>query len=402
MLIKVGLIIDGTGSLPIHNGCIAVEHNTIIACGKISDFAASEVEQAVDYSAYTILPGLIDCHVHLFLEGISDETVREQRWKEPREITLLRARENLNRTLNKGVTTIRDLGGPYNISSILRQAVNKKMFAGPRILTCNQAISITGGHFHYAGGREADGPSEVIKAVREQIKAHADCIKVMLTGMVNFQTEKSGAVEFSVEETQAAVTEARRFNRQVSVHANGIQGVRQALAAGVHTIEHGALLDEATTDLLSHSQTYWSPTLTPFLQMLNYSKEHVSRTLPQSGLERVYIQHCQAVKRGIAAGARIIVGTDAGALGVQHGDLWQELALFVDLGMPPLEAIAAATSLAAKVLDISDHTGTIAVGKAADMIVIQGNPLKNMQYLQNIIQVYKAGVGIRQSQLELQ
>lgn len=394
MLIKANLIIDGTGSLPIHDGCIAVEQSTITAVGKVSDFATSEVEQAVDYSACTILPGLIDCHVHLFLEGISDVKVRQQRWKETREITLLRARENLERTLQKGVTTVRDLGGPYGISSIFQQAVKKKVFTGPRILTCNQTISITGGHFHYAGGREADGPAEMVKAVREQVKSGAECIKLMMTGMVNFQTENAGAVEFSAEEIQAAVIEARRFNRPVSVHANGIQGVRQALAAGVQTIEHGALLDEATTDLLSQSPVYWAPTLTPFLQMLNYSKKHTFPTLPESGLERVYAEHSNAVKRGIAAGGRIIAGTDAGALGVQHGDVWQELALFVTLGMPPLQAIAAATGLAAKVLGISDHTGTIGVGKTADIIVIQGNPLENIHFLRNIIQVYKDGVGI--------
>ncbi len=394
MLIKTDLIIDGTGSRPLHGGCIAIEQSTIIAVGKVSDFAASEVEQAVDYSACTVLPGLIDCHVHLFLQGICDVKARGQRWQELREITLLRARENLKRTLSKGVTTVRDLGGPYGISLILQQAIKKAVLTGPQILTCNQAISITGGHFHYAGGREADGPAEMVKAVREQVKAGADCIKLMLTGMVNFQTENAGVVELAAEETQAAVIEARRFNRSVSVHANGIQGVRQALAAGVQTIEHGALLDEATTDLLSQSPVYWTPTLTPFRQMLNYSKNHTSPTLPEAGLARVYTEHLKTVKRGIARGAKIIAGTDAGALGVQHGDVWQEVALFVTLGMPPLQAIAAATGLAAMALGISDHTGTIRVGKNADLLVIQGNPLEDIQLLQNIIQVYKDGIAV--------
>jgi imidazolonepropionase-like amidohydrolase len=394
MLLKAALIIKGTDSLPIHGGCIAIEQDTIIAVGKAADFATSEVEQAIDYPSCTILPGLIDCHVHLFLEGISDVKIRQQRWKETSDLTLLRARENLKRALSKGVTTVRDLGGPYGISSIMQQAIKKKIFAGPRILTCNRAISITGGHFHYAGGREADGPAEIIKAVREQIKAGAECIKLMMTGMVNFQTENAGIIELTAEETQAAVTESRRFHCPVSVHANGIQGVRQALTAGVQTIEHGALLDEATIDLLSQSTIYWTPTLTPFLQMLNYSKKHNTPALPKDGLERVYTAHSKAVKRGIAAGAKIIAGTDAGALGVQHGDIWQEIALFVSLGMQPLQAIAAATGAAAKVLGISDHTGTISAGKNADILVVQGNPLKNMQFLQNIVQVYKDGVSV--------
>lgn len=394
MLIKTGLLIDGTGSPPQTGYYIALENGKIAAIGRETDFTKCQVSQATDYSAYTVLPGLIDSHVHLFLEGISDSKIREQRWRETKELTLLRAVNNLNISLRKGVTTVRDLGGPSKIATTLKRAIKEKVITGPRILTCNQSISITGGHFHYAGGREADGPTEIIKAIREQVKLGADCIKIMLTGCVNFQTENAGVIEFSMEELCAAVTEAQRFNRLVSVHANGIDGIRQALVAGVETIEHGALLDEETTDLLSHSPGYWIPTLTPFFQMLHYSKEHPTNTLPEAGLEKVYTDHCAMVKRGIEAGANIIAGTDAGSLGVQHGDLWQELALFATLGMTPLQAIASATGLAAKAIGIGEHTGIIAPGKNADLLIIQGNPLDNMQYLRNIIQVYKDGIGI--------
>jgi len=394
MLIKTGLLIDGTGSPPQNDYYIALEQGKITAIGREMDFSVNQVNHAIDYSSYTVLPGLIDAHVHLFLEGISDTKIREQRWRENKEITLLRAVNNLKMSLSKGVTTVRDLAGPNGMSATLKRAMMENLITGPKILTCNQSISITGGHFHYAGGREADGPLEIIKAIREQIKAGADCIKIMLTGCVNFQTESSGVVEFSAEELYTAVTEAKRFNRSVSVHANGIDGIRQALHAGVETIEHGALLDKETTDLLSRSRGYWTPTLTPFFQMLHYSKKHPTRTLPEAGLEKVYAQHCAMVKRGIEAGANIIAGTDAGSLGVGHGDLWQELALFVTLGMPPLKAIASGTSLAAKALGISEETGIIAPGKNADLLVIQGNPLEKMQDLQNIIQVYKNGINV--------
>lgn len=390
MLIKAGLLIDGTGSAPQPECYLSLEGGTIAAVGREGDFAGGEAEQAVNYSAYTILPGLMDAHVHLFLEGVADPKVRAGRWREPKEMTLLRAANNAAATLKQGVTTVRDLAGPSGMSLALQQAVEKKVLAGPRIITCNQAISITGGHFHYAGGREADGPAEIVKAVREQVKAGAAWIKLMLTGSVNFATGNTGPVEFSFKEIQTAVTEAERFNRPVSAHANGVQAVRQALAAGVQSIEHGALLDEAAVDFLSSSPAYWVPTLAPFLQMLNQGHFGPSA---QIGLEQVYAHHSAMVRRGIAAGAKIVAGTDAGALGVQHGEVWQELALFVALGMPPVRAMASATGLAAEAIGATD-TGVIAAGKQADLLVIDGNPLEDMQALRKIVRVYKDGIGI--------
>lgn len=308
--------------------------------------------------------------------------------------TLLRAAKNLELTLTKGVTTVRDLGGPNGIATILKQAVNQQVLKGPRVVTCNQAISITGGHFNYAGGREADGPWEMAKAVSEQVTAGAECIKLMVTGLVNFQTENAGKVEVAREELRAAVAEAQRFNRPVSVHANGDKGIRLALASGVQTIEHGALLDEATVAMFVDSPAYWTPTITAFYQMLNYSKEYVVTTLPKAGLERVYMKHCAMIKAGIEAGIKIITGTDAGALGVQHGDVWQEIALLVSLGMSPMQAITAATGQAAKAIGIERDTGVIVPGKCADFVVVKGSPLDNIRALRDVIEVYKDGISV--------
>ncbi|MDR3588119.1 MAG: amidohydrolase family protein [Negativicutes bacterium] len=394
MLIRAGLLIDGAGNPSRKEQYLAIENGRIAAVGQQADFAADQIAQAVDYSSCSVLPGLIDTHVHLFLEGVSDLKIREQRWKEAKEMRWLRAEENLEATLKKGVTTVRDLGGPDGIGIALREAVSQKKLAGPRVLTCHRAISVTGGHFHYAGGREADGPAAMAEAVREQVGAGADCIKLMLTGIVDFRTETAGAVEMSGRELQAAVEAAHRLNRPVSVHANGSDGVRLAIAAGVQTIEHGALLDEATADLVGGGPAYWTPTLTPFLRMFDYGREHVCRTLPEAGLQRVYTRHCAMVRRGIAAGAGIVAGTDAGALGVHHGEVWQELALFVELGMPPLQAIASATGEAAAAIGVGTETGVLTPGKQADLLVVQGNPLKDIKSLRNIVQVYKAGIKV--------
>jgi imidazolonepropionase-like amidohydrolase len=395
MLIKVGILIDGTGRRPQADMYVEVDNGRIKAVGRSADFAADAVLQAVDFSQQTVLPGLIDTHVHLFLEGIYDLQERGRRWQEDKEFTIVRGVKNLEMTLRKGVTTVRDLGGPYAISSFLKKAVRRQVLEGSRIWTANRAISITGGHFNYAGGREADGPAAMVKAVREQVKEGADCIKVMMTGCVNFQKENAGIVELTVAETEALVNEAHRMGKHVAVHANGVDGVRQALAAGVQTLEHGALLDERAVDELAASSACWIPTLLPFRRMLDYSCEYKAVTLPQVGLENVYYSHQAMVRRGIAAGAKIVAGTDAGALGVEHGDLWWELALLVEAGLAPLTAISAATSLAAEAIGLEDEVGRLVAGKQADILVVEGNPLEDISCLRNVRQVYKAGVAVK-------
>lgn len=394
MLIRAGLLIDGTGAPPRRDRYIATQNGKITAIGGKNDFAVGQVELAVDYSQYCLLPGLIDCHVHLFLEGIVDVKTRAERWREGQEAMLSRAAGNLEMTLRKGVTTVRELGGPHGIAKVLKQAVERKRLPGPRVLTCQRAISRTGGHFHYAGGREADGPQEIAAAVREQIEAGADWVKLMVTGMVDFRTEEVGAAELSRVEIAAAVAEARRLGRPVSVHVNGSGAVRDALAAGVDTIEHGILADEKTVGLLAESQAYWAPTISPLWQILNYSREHSAAAFPEDGVTRVYNRHLRVVRQGVAAGAAIIAGTDAGALGVDHGEIWRELALFVAVGMSPLAAIQAATGKAAKAIGVDAATGTVEAGKAADLLVVRGNPLEDISMLRDVIQVYRDGINI--------
>ncbi len=391
MLIKAGLLIDGTGREAQTACYLAVKDGFITGIGKAGDFAADQVSAAVDYSNCAVMPGLIDPHVHLFLEGISDLRARSLRWKEDRDITLIRAVRNLALTLRNGVTTVRDLGGPYGLGSLAKKAVRQQVATGPRVLSACQAISVTGGHFHYAGGREADGPQEMIKAVREQAKAGADCIKIMMTGCVNFVRADAGIVELSLAEAQAVADEAQHLQKPVAAHANGVAGVRQALTIGVTTLEHGALIDEATADLIAEKGVYWIPTLVPFERMLAHGRQHQTQTLPPDSIEAVYCRHQAMVARAYQAGAKIVAGTDAGALGVGHGDVWRELGLLVECGLPPLAALRAATGLAAEAVGLGQELGTLETGKKADLLVLAGNPLTDITSLRNIVKVYKEG-----------
>ena len=390
-LFKIGLLIDGTGLRPQESCYLATDKGWITAIGQAADFAVDQVAAAVDYSPYTVMPGLIDPHVHLFLEGISDMKARALRWKEDRETTLLRAVNNLHSALRQGVTTVRDLGGPFGINTRLKKAVRQGIVAGPRVLTARQAISITGGHFHYAGGREADGPEEVAKAVREQVKGGADCIKIMMTGCVNFIRQDAGVVELSLAEAQAAVAEAKHLQRTVAVHANGLEGVCQALAVGITTLEHGALIEPATVEAIAASQVYWIPTLVPFERMFDYGCHHETKTLPAAGTGEVYRHHQVMVEAAYRAGARIVAGTDAGALGVGHGDVWREISLLAECGLPVAAAIHAATGLAAQAVGMEAELGMIAPGKRADLLVVAGNPLADLACLRQVVAVYKDG-----------
>lgn len=393
-VIKAGLLIDGTGKEARENALIFVQGDKIKKIVTEEELAEGELAEGeiIDLSSYTVLPGLIDCHVHLFMEGIFDMPERGKRWKESHDLTLVRAVKNFQQTIQRGVTTVRDLGCPERIALLLKKTANQKIFSGPRVLAAGQAISITGGHFHYGGNRQADGPLEMRKAVREQVKAGADLIKVMMTGCVNFVKQNAGVVELTAEETAAVIEEAHRLGKKVATHVNGKAGVKQVLAAGVDTIEHGTLLDLETVETIAQNDVYWVPTFMPFETMLRYGEKYNYPAFPPEGVEKIYSHHREMVRKAVDLGAKIVAGTDAGALGVEHGDVLGELRLLVKHGIfNPLEAIQTATAWAAEALGWEETIGTIEPGKKADIIGVWGNPLENIDCLSQVVAVFKEG-----------
>lgn len=386
-----------TGKEEIKEPCFV-----FLAEGKIEKIVPARNQSEIagdilDFSDLILLPGLIDCHVHLFMEGIYDMGTRTKRWKEGRELTLLRAAKNLEQTLRSGVTTIRDLGGPEKLVGVLNQGVKEGVLSGSRVIRAGQAICITGGHFYYGGNYQADGVEELRKAVRVLCKEKVQVVKIMLTGCVNFVKQDAGFVEFTRKETEAIIHEAHRLGRKVAVHVNGEAGVRLALEAGADTIEHGALLQESCIEWMKEKLFYWVPTLIPFQRMYDYGRDYHYPAFPVEKVAEIYGQHQRVVSKAREAGMKIVAGTDAGALGVAHGNLAGEMSLLKKYGgFTAQEAILAGTLWAAEALGLEKEIGSLEVGKKADIIGVRENPLQDIDRIKQVAAVWKDGQLVHQ------
>jgi imidazolonepropionase-like amidohydrolase len=383
-------IIDGRGGV-IEQGFVAVKGNRIAAVGSGQNTPRPVANEVIDVGGQTLLPGIIDSHVHFSLNGEADPTVSFVR---DNDFTIAYMSErNAYQTLLAGVTTARDLGSPKDISIHLRNAVNKGIVPGPRILSSGKCICMTGGH-GWNMGREADGEAEVRKAVREQMRAGADVIKLMSTGGVMTPGVEAGAPQFTFQELKAGVEEAHKGGRKVSSHVQGAVGLRNALRAGIDSIEHGISIDAETIAMFLQNNAYLVPTLgAPH----NILKNGLAAGIPAFVIEKtekVAGEHFKSARKAYEAGVVIAMGTDAGTPFNLHGTNMKELELLCGIGMSPMEAIISATTTAACLLGLESEIGAVEVGKLADLIVIQGNPLDDITILQKqelILAIMKDG-----------
>jgi imidazolonepropionase-like amidohydrolase len=360
--------------------------------------------RVVDLSRYTVLPGLIDAHTHLtfspYLMGYSSLGVSV-----PRE-ALLGAR-NARVTLAAGFTTVRNVGASGYADVALRDAINAGDVPGPRILASAPALGITGGHcdenllapeFHYFSEGVANGVPAVMAKVREDIKYGADLIKFCATGGVLSKGDNAELEQFSPEEMQAIVREAHRLGRKVAAHAHGAQGIRDAVLAGVDSIEHGSFIDEEGIQLMKQHGTYLVPTLYLgdwFLE--NYAKLGLTEDMVAKA-KLVMPAARQNVAKAFREGVKVAFGTDAAVY--PHGLNAREFAVMVKLGLTPLAAIQAATINAADLLGWSDRIGTLEPGKYADMIAVEGDPLKDVTTLERVKRVLKGGEVVEAAPVE--
>lgn len=372
-------LIDGTGTVH-ERATVLVRGSKISAVGPSRTLTIPKGARRVNGRGLTILPGLIDCHVHLCLGGEADVVGTLE--SEHPSLTLLKSASHAKATLDAGFTTVRDVGARDHSIFALQQAIDSGLLPGPRIVGAGLAICMIGGHARFIG-QEVEGTEQVRQAVREQIAAGAGVIKVIASGGVLTPNTSPDTAQMTMEELSAAVDAARQAERKVAAHAHGASGMRNAILAGVRSIEHATLLDEDAGTLMKRYGVYMVPTLSA---LATTAACRPSCGIPESALEKAKAmtkRHKNSFKSAHQGGISIAMGTDAGTPFNYHGENAQELERMVALGMTPMEAIVASTAAAARLIGIHDSVGTLTRGKEADLVVLQGNPLQRIDVLRD-------------------
>ena len=398
-VIHAGTLIAQPGQAPMRNASVVVRGRQIAEVR--SGFVDVPGARVVDLRTSTVLPGLIDSHVHL--DDLDDRLQRRlQENVIDHEDSAYIAMLNGRKTLLAGFTTVRDLGGEPRLILSLRDAVNAGSFAGPTIVAAGHGISGSGGHADPRNGRNRDaamavedpgnvcnGGDDCRRAVREQVGFGADVIKITATGGVLSNVPGGLNQQMMDDEMRAVVLTARTFDRKVAAHAHGVDGINAALRAGVHSIEHGTFTNDETFRLYRQTGAYYVPTLLAPAAALADGQRGALTAAQYEKARQAAGNAEKSFARAIREGVKIAFGTDSGVS--KHGDNAQEFALMVKNGMQPMAAIKSATIDAAELLGRSDRIGTIAPGKDADIIAVDGDPLANVRELESVAFVMKHG-----------
>ena len=390
LLIRAATVFTGSPTEPVlRDAWVQVEDDRIAAISSSEPRVSGNEVRRVDAPGATLLPGLIDCHVHLALSGGPNWLAEVQ---QSYALSCWRAAEFARATLRAGFTSVRCLGGRDGMDPALRDAQSAGVVEAPRIVTANLAVCMTGGHGAWIG-READGPDDVRKAVREQLKAGADCIKLIATGGVMTPGVDIGSQQLTLAELEAGVDEAHKAGRKVASHAHGADGIHAAVVAGVDSVEHGSFLRDDTIQLMKERGTCLSMTLCSAAGIADAPPNSV----PEWARQKAAVAAAAMVdsfRRAVDAGVRLVLGTDAGTPYNFHGANARELSLMVQNGAAPLQALEAATRNGAELLQIADQVGSLEVGKRADLVVCAGDAIADVTRLcdpQNIKLVVQAG-----------
>lgn len=391
-LIRNATLIDGTGRPPVVNAAILIKDNQIDSVGPAGEIKLPDSEMIeLDARGGFVLPGFFDTHVHLLFEGFN--MVRDM--QEPFSARFYKSVNYMRRTIEAGVTSVRDAGGA---DAGVKKSVDSGEIVGPRMQISISVLTITGGHGDgwMLSGNEwelfpgypgyphglVDGEEHVRRKVREVLRAGAEVIKICATGGVLSPTDHPEFIQFSPEELRIIVEEAK-FRRGVKVmaHAQGAEGIKNAVRAGIHSIEHGIYLDDEAIDLMLENGTFLVPTLLAPVGVLEAGEKG---GMPDYGIRKareVIDIHKESIAKAYKAGVKIVMGTDSAV--TPHGENLRELGLMVDIGMNPMETIVSSTSLAAECLGWEDYLGSLEPGKLADLIVTKSDPLKDIHSLEN-------------------
>ena len=387
--IKGGMVVNGKGEAPVPNGLILVDGHRILAVGSRDDVPIPRDAEVIDLESATLLPGLIDTHVHLVMNA-KEDCVSSLAHKSAVE-SVVEAAANARRVLRGGVTTVRDCADVFGVTLTLKRAIDAGHLDGPRILACGLPITTTAGHLHYMG-ISADSEEEVLKAVRTVVAMGVDWVKVCATGGGLTPGSNVRRPQYSAETLTALVQDAHRLGRKVAAHAHGTGGIMNCAIAGTDSIEHcswmgeeeGHRYDEDAVELIRKKGLYVSHTITG------------PRTGSPEELEDLrnseYGERFALLRRTLEEGVRMVISSDAGVPDTRFEDFTGGLVIAVKCcGFSPMGAIIASTSRAAEMLGMADRVGSLEPGKHADILAVDGDPLQDIGAIRRIIGVFKDG-----------
>jgi imidazolonepropionase-like amidohydrolase len=401
--ILAGRLFDATHDTVRENVVIVVEDERIKSIASAADLKIPPGSKVIDLSQATVLPGLIDCHTHL--DSRADRYNEVYRFKDTPFSHAFAAVVNARKTLEAGFTSVRDVGSDPFLAVDLRNSINEGLVAGPRIVASGPGISITGGHgdlnnfspqtrvMMFPEERDfkiADSVDQVRHVIRAQEKYGVDVIKILATGGVLSKGDSPGSPQFTLEELKAAAETAHMGGRKIAAHAHSTEGIKNAILAGIDSIEHASLIDDEGIRLAKEHGTY--------LVMDIYNDDYILNEAPKWGLPTENLEKERMVgrlqrenfRKAVQAGVKMAFGTDAGVY--PHGDNARQFFYMVKFGMTPAQAIRAATSSAADLIGRAQNVGTIEAGKYADIIAVNADPLADVRALEHIDFVMKGGV----------
>jgi imidazolonepropionase-like amidohydrolase len=396
LVLAGGRIFDGTGSEP-QAADLAIEQGRVVELG-----SGLDGDESVDVSEHTLLPGLFDCHTHVILSDINQWRLLQT----PFSYQFFEAARNLEKTLRVGITTVRDAGGA---DMGIQRAVEDGLINGPRMQISVRMISQTGGHGDdwFASGAEVplfvphpgapptivDGPEEMRRTARLLIRHGANVIKIATSGGVLSARDEPRHAHFRDDELAVLVAEADAAGIAVMAHAQGTPGIKSAIRAGIRSIEHGIYLDDEAIEMMLERGTYLVPTLVAPRGVIEAAQ--AGAAIPEAALRKaheVVEVHRDSFRRAVAAGVQVAMGTDSGV--TPHGQNLRELALMVEGGMTPAQALVATTSTAARLMGLDQELGTLEAGKRADVVVVGGDPFDFETLSERVEAVYRDGVRV--------